>query len=365
MHSQSTGESAVKFHKYGAAAVAIAAVAIAADASAQSRDQIKIVGSSTVFPYTQAVAEEFANETGNSSPVVEATGTGGGMKIFCQGVGPGHPDATGASRAMKKSEVELCQKNGVTEVSEALLGDDGLSLAVSRNGETLDVTKAQLFQALAAEAQRALGGRGSVHHIAWRVPDEERQRLADDRQPFPVVVLVGTGDEERERGRVEAERLTAAGFAAAAVDWSPFAEVAGDFRAYALGNGHRHLAEMRQALPGLQLLFTPHLLPVPRGILETLAVPVAPGVDAYAVRRAWSQAYGDGGPVRVHRQTPALSDVVGTDLLLLDASDNAGLDAPVVTVVAALDNLGKGAAGQAVQNMNLMLGLEPWRGLRC
>ena len=144
-----------------------------------------------------------------------------------------------------------------------------------------------------------------------------------------------------------------------------FAEVAGDYRAYALGNEHRHLAEMRHALPGLQILFTPHLLPVPRGILETIALPVAPGVDAEAVRGAWGRAYGPRTAVRVRRQAPGLADVVGTDLLLLSAADNAGLDAPVVTVVAALDNLGKGAAGQAVQNMNLMLGLEAWRGIRC
>ena len=87
----------------------IAAAAVAVSGAAQARDQIRIVGSSTVFPYTQAVAEEFANATGGKAPVVESTGTGGGMKIFCQGVGVGHPDITGASRAMKKSEMELCK----------------------------------------------------------------------------------------------------------------------------------------------------------------------------------------------------------------------------------------------------------------
>jgi ABC-type phosphate transport system substrate-binding protein len=72
-----------------------------------TRDQIRIVGSSTVFPYTQAVAEEFANQ-GGVSPVVESTGTGGGFQIFCGGVGVDHPDMTGASRAMRKSEWDLC-----------------------------------------------------------------------------------------------------------------------------------------------------------------------------------------------------------------------------------------------------------------
>jgi phosphate transport system substrate-binding protein len=133
-----------------AMAAAIGAI-MAAPAMAEARDQIRIVGSSTVFPYTQAVSEEFANKSSFSAPVVESTGTGGGMKIFCQGVGADHPDITGASRAMKKSEYELCQANGVESVSEALLGYDGLSIAVSRKGEGMDITKAQLFQALAAE----------------------------------------------------------------------------------------------------------------------------------------------------------------------------------------------------------------------
>jgi N-acetyl-gamma-glutamyl-phosphate reductase len=143
-----------------------------------------------------------------------------------------------------------------------------------------------------------------------------------------------------------------------------FAEVAGDFRAYATGNGHRHLLEMRAGLPGLDLLFQPHLLPVPRGILETIYAPVRKGVDASAVRAAWRERYAGADTIRVVEGVPSLTDVVGTDLLALGAADNAGLGRPLVTVVAALDNLGKGAAGQAVQNMNLMLGFEPTRGLR-
>ena len=133
------------------AAVLAIAVAGASAAHAQSRDQIRIVGSSTVFPYTQAVAEQYAAMTGNPAPVVESTGTGGGMQIFCAGVGPEHPDLTGASRAMKKSEYELCQGNGVESVTEVLIGYDGLSVAHSQEGPDMDLTKAQLYQALAAE----------------------------------------------------------------------------------------------------------------------------------------------------------------------------------------------------------------------
>ena len=82
---------------------------------ANARDQIKIVGSSTVYPYTTVVAERFGKQGKFKTPVVESTGTGGGFKSFCGGVGVQHPDMTGASRAIKKDEMELCVKNGVTE----------------------------------------------------------------------------------------------------------------------------------------------------------------------------------------------------------------------------------------------------------
>lgn len=132
------------------ACAAAAAVGMSMLADTAAAREIKIVGSSTVFPYTQAVAEEFSNK-GGTAPTVESTGTGGGMKIFCQGVGEGHPDITGASRAMKKSEWEDCEKNGVTDVTELLLGYDGLSVANSRKGPAMDLTKEQIYTALAAK----------------------------------------------------------------------------------------------------------------------------------------------------------------------------------------------------------------------
>jgi len=132
-------------------ATSVLVLATAATAAA-ARDQVRVVGSSTVFPYTQAAAENFANMTGMAAPVVESTGTGGGMKIFCEGVGENFADITGASRAMKKSEYELCAKNGVTDITEVLIGYDGLSIAVSRDTTfTWALTEAQIFQALAAE----------------------------------------------------------------------------------------------------------------------------------------------------------------------------------------------------------------------
>jgi phosphate transport system substrate-binding protein len=132
--------------------IALAATALALAVSpASARDQIKIVGSSTVFPYTQAVAEEFTKKTGKKAPVVESTGTGGGMKIFCQGVGEAQADITGASRAMKKSEYEDCQKNGVKDITEVLIGYDGLSIASAKKGPDFNLTKGQIFLALSKE----------------------------------------------------------------------------------------------------------------------------------------------------------------------------------------------------------------------
>lgn len=131
-----------------ASTLAVAALCTAGPALA--RDQIKIVGSSTVFPYTQAVAEEFA-QTGGKAPVLEGTGTGGGFKIFCTGVGAEHPDITGASRAIKDSEAADCKKNGVDNVTEVLIGFDGLSMAMARKAKPLSLSKKQLYLALASQ----------------------------------------------------------------------------------------------------------------------------------------------------------------------------------------------------------------------
>ena len=134
------------------AALAAAALTVPAITPALARDTISIVGSSTVFPYTQAVAEEYANATQSPAPIVESTGTGGGMKIFCEGVGEGTPDITGASRKMKQSEYELCQSNGVGAVTEVQIGYDGITLAYSNEAEAeYDLTKEQIFRALAAQ----------------------------------------------------------------------------------------------------------------------------------------------------------------------------------------------------------------------
>ena len=116
-----------------------------------SRDQIKIVGSSTVYPYATVVAEKCGKSGKFKTPVLESTGTGGGMKLFCAGVGANHPDVTNASRAIKPKEIELCKKNGVTEIIEIIVGNDGISFAHSVSAPDADFTKEQLWRALAAK----------------------------------------------------------------------------------------------------------------------------------------------------------------------------------------------------------------------
>ena len=132
--------------KLTVSAVALAAISATA---ASARDQIRIVGSSTVFPFSTAVAEQFGRSTDFNTPVVESTGSGGGLKLFCAGVGTEHPDMTNASRRIKASEFQLCADNGVTEVTEAVVGYDGIVVANAKSGESFELTREQIVIALA------------------------------------------------------------------------------------------------------------------------------------------------------------------------------------------------------------------------
>ena len=129
------------------AAAAVASIAVAT--AAQARDQIRIVGSSTVFPFSTAVAEQFGKSTRFKTPVVESTGSGGGLKLFCAGIGVQHPDVTNASRRIKKSEVDRCAGNGVKAITEVKIGYDGIVLANSRKAGPTRITLKQLYLALA------------------------------------------------------------------------------------------------------------------------------------------------------------------------------------------------------------------------
>lgn len=119
--------------------------------SLSARDQIKIVGSSTVYPFSSSVSEELGATTKFPTPVVESTGSGGGMKLFCAGDDMNTPDITNASRRMKIEEFDTCAKNGVTDITEAVIGFDGITFAQSKANKPFDVTKMQLMLAVAAE----------------------------------------------------------------------------------------------------------------------------------------------------------------------------------------------------------------------
>jgi len=138
-----------KFLSLSAVVAVVGTIAFAGAASA--RDTIRVVGSSTVYPFTTAVAEQFGKSGAGKTPVVESTGTGGGFKLFCAGVGVGHPDVSNASRAIKKGEFEDCQKNGVKDIVEIKVGIDGLTIAQSKAGPAINLTRKQVFQALAEQ----------------------------------------------------------------------------------------------------------------------------------------------------------------------------------------------------------------------
>ena len=136
--------------KFLVSSLAAAAAAIVIPAQAQSaRDSINIVGSSTVYPFTTTVAEQFGRAGKFKTPKVESTGTGGGIKLFCNGIGPQHPDVANASRRMNANELAMCQKNGVREVVEVKVGYDGIVLAQSKAGAALSITRREVYLALA------------------------------------------------------------------------------------------------------------------------------------------------------------------------------------------------------------------------
>ena len=126
--------------------------------AASGRDYISIVGSSTVYPFATVVAEQFGKTTAYKTPKIESTGSGGGFKLFCAGVGVEHPDITNASRRMKQSEFEQCQQNGVKEIIEVKIGYDGIVLANSKKAAPMKLSRKDIFLALAKEVPNPAGG---------------------------------------------------------------------------------------------------------------------------------------------------------------------------------------------------------------
>ena len=133
-----------------------------------ARDQIHIVGSSTVFPFSTAVAERFGRNTEFKTPIVESTGSGGGLKLFCGGAGQDTPDITNASRRIKSSEVELCAQNGVADIVEVKMGYDGIVLANSNEASQMDVSLRDIFLALAKDVPDGNGGTIPNPYNTWQ-----------------------------------------------------------------------------------------------------------------------------------------------------------------------------------------------------
>lgn len=147
--------------------LAVAALALPLmSTTAFARDQIQIVGSSTVFPFSSLVAEKFGKTGTYKTPVVESTGTGGGMKLFCAGIGEGHPDISNASRRIKSAELEKCQAAGINPI-EIKVGYDGIVLANAVNAPAFELTKKQIFLALAAKVPGADGKLIDNPNMKW------------------------------------------------------------------------------------------------------------------------------------------------------------------------------------------------------
>jgi len=163
------------------ALVVAAAICAMSSTAAFAQDQIRVVGSSTVFPFATAAAEEFGNTTSFKTPIIESTGTGGGMKLFCAGLGSSHPDIVNASRRIKQSELDLCGKNGVDEVVEVKIGFDGIVLAASKNAVPMQFRLKDLYLALAAQvpAPGTEGGLGNMVTNPYKTWNQVNPNLPD------------------------------------------------------------------------------------------------------------------------------------------------------------------------------------------
>ena len=147
--------------------VAVSALAVlAASMGVQARDYISIVGSSTVYPFSTVVAEQFGRTSSFKTPKVESTGSGGGLKLFCAGVGVEHPDITNASRRIKQSEIDRCAKNGVTGIIEIKVGYDGIVIANAKKSDRLSLSRKDIFMALAHDVPAADGSEKLIPNAA-------------------------------------------------------------------------------------------------------------------------------------------------------------------------------------------------------
>lgn len=219
-------------------------------------------------------------------------------------------------------------------------------------------------------------GSGSVAAVPYGLTELNREAvtgadLVANPGCYPTAILLALAPLISERVIEPGSAITvnaASGVTGAGYTPRPdllFAEIVEDFRAYSVGNTHRHLAEMSAVLrdrgADADIIFTPHLLPVARGILATIVVKLAHHVEDPL--DIWSAAYSGEPFIEVTRTSPGLRDVVRRNVVRISAANVANTRKPALIVTAAIDNLTKGAAGQAIQNANLMLGLKETTGL--
>ncbi len=188
-------------------AIALIAVAGCGEGPGRQAERTGIwaAGSSTVFPFATRVAENFSRSFGGAAPRVESLGTGGGIKAFCQGVGPATPDIANASRPMKASEFADCQANGVTQIIELKIGYDGIVIATARNGAAFNLRLQDLYLGLAKDVPGANGAFVANPATSWNMvnPGLPAQRI----QVYGPPPTSGTRDAFLELGMAPGAKL--------------------------------------------------------------------------------------------------------------------------------------------------------------
>lgn len=293
----------------------------------------------------------------------------------------GHPsmELAFASANGQKGQSMRAGRRDVTFIGadDALLDDAALVMSALPHGASLEwVEKARAAGAKVVDLSSDLrigNGRSDVPYGLTELKRAEvlGADLVANPGCYPTAILLALAPLAK-RGLLESSSTisvsAASGVTGAGYTPRPdllFAEISEDFRAYGVGNGHRHLGEMRALLEELgvdnDLIFTPHLLPVARGILATIVVRLENEIASPL--GLWQEAYKGEPFIEVSATTPAIRDVLRRNTVKISAVKAENTTHPTLIITSAIDNLTKGAAGQAIQNANLMLGLEETAGL--
>jgi len=312
--------------------------------------------------------------------VLGASGYAGRELLALVGRHPGLTLAFAAAHARRGERATVGGRPVTFEATEdAPLADAALVFSALPHGESAPwVTRAEAAGAKVVDLSADLrpGADGATGAVPYGLTEIARERVRDAQvvaNPgcYATAVLLALAPLAQRGLIAPGEAITvnaASGVTGAGFTPRPdllFAEVAEDFRAYALGNTHRHVREMQVVLAALgadaDLIFTPHLLPVSRGILATITLALtAMPADVLA---PWRAQYAGEPFIEISEDAPALRDVVRRNAMRLTARALAGTRRPTLQIVVAIDNLVKGAAGQAMQNANLLLGLDETLGL--